>query len=426
MYIELDHKLVPRKVEEINEKTELPGRIENESNESIGFLPDRYLLHKYEVKQGNIQDIFLQFEQEKLLKKEESRKTEKRFYPNKKDLTQSQSNDDPKIDVNDCEPVVGPSEEVYYDEDLGFFSTILACYNNHWILKTSPDDWWNVIVRVVAQAIDENGDKEPVRKLFVDHEGKKEIRIIVPGSLATVDYGWLFDQFSKGIKENIKMPDYVDTMQADFSTTSSKQLISSQVMLMSSMQKYFSFSFGTLCGIPGVDMTGTEEDWKKLQDKTKALESMMLPIMTEIGLKDWFQSCHGILNNLLMTYQKNPDNKWWSHILSWNVEYGSGSCRWWDGWFIDFIHSGEEPSEPTDFQSGTVSVPVHIFENGGLKDDGLLVAGTVGFTVKVDENYQAPVVEANQAWVLLLPKNSPITPYLTDGKLKRNIEDEKK
>jgi len=92
MYIELDHKLVPRKVEEINEKTELPGRIENESNESIGFLPDRYLLHKYEVKQGNIQDIFLQFEQEKLLKKEELRKRREshqlRFYPKKKDLTQ--------------------------------------------------------------------------------------------------------------------------------------------------------------------------------------------------------------------------------------------------------------------------------------------------------------------------------------------------
>merc|ERR1712215_571793 len=204
------------------------------------------------IRQGNVQDIFLQFEKKKQASKDEPQ----------------------KVDMNEYEAVVWPSKEVYYDEDLGFFSTILACYNNHWILKTSPDDWWNVIVRVVAQAIDENGDKESVRKLFVDHDGKKELTIVVPGSLATVDYGWLFDQFSKGIKENIKMPDYVDTMQADFSTTSSKQLISSQVMLMSSMQKYFSFSFGTLCGIPGVDMTGTEEDWKKLQDKTKALESM--------------------------------------------------------------------------------------------------------------------------------------------------------
>ena len=85
-----------------------------------------------------------------------------------------------------------------------FFSAILACYNNHWVLRTSPDDWWNVIVRVVAQAVDENGDKERVRSLFVDHEGKKDITIIVP-HLGTVDYSWLFDQFSKGLREGCKI-----------------------------------------------------------------------------------------------------------------------------------------------------------------------------------------------------------------------------
>ena len=93
---------------------------------------------------------------------------------------------------------------MFYDEDLGFFSAILACYNNHWVLRTSPDDWWNVIVRVVAQAVDENGDKERVRSLFVDHEGKKDITIIVP-HLGTVDYSWLFDQFSKGLREGCKI-----------------------------------------------------------------------------------------------------------------------------------------------------------------------------------------------------------------------------
>ena len=170
MYIELDHKLVPRSVEDINEKTELPGRVKERAH---CFAPDKYLLNKYQVKQGNIQDIFIQFEQEKLVKKEELKKKEEKYRfldsePEKKRFKQSK--DALKFDVNDCEPIVGPSEEVYFDEDLGFFSTILACYNNHWTLKTSPDDWWNVIVRVVAQAIEENGDEEPVRKMFVNHK----------------------------------------------------------------------------------------------------------------------------------------------------------------------------------------------------------------------------------------------------------------
>ena len=43
--------------------------------------------------------------------------------------------------------VIGSDGEVFFDHDFGFFGAILACYNNHWVLKTSPDDWWNVIVR---------------------------------------------------------------------------------------------------------------------------------------------------------------------------------------------------------------------------------------------------------------------------------------
>ena len=95
-------------------------------------------------------------------------------------------------------------------------------------------------------------------------------------------------------------------------------------MLMSSLQKYFTFGAWSMCGIPGVEMKGVEEDWEKLLNKTKVLEKILFPIMTDIGLENWFKSCNNILHNLLLTNQKNPDKKWWSHILSWNEEYGSG------------------------------------------------------------------------------------------------------
>ena len=129
------------------------------------------------------------------------------------------------------------SEDFYFDHDWGFFSAILACYNNHWVLKTSPDDWWNVIVRNIAQAIDSNGKNNKVRDFFINEEvepvqsesvlvcvspkdsNKKYIEVQLPGRLDNVNYSWLFDQFSKGIRKNIVIPGYVDIMQADFSTT---------------------------------------------------------------------------------------------------------------------------------------------------------------------------------------------------------------
>ena len=40
----------------------------------------------------------------------------------------------------------GSEVEVFFDHDFGFFGAVLACYNNHLVLKNSPDDWWNVIV----------------------------------------------------------------------------------------------------------------------------------------------------------------------------------------------------------------------------------------------------------------------------------------
>ena len=63
-------------------------------------------------------------------------------------------------------------------------------------------------------------------------------------------------------------------------------------MLMASLQKYFDYSFGTCCGIPGVEMTGSEEDWIRLGEKTEKLETLLMPIMDEIGLGKWSVSSH--------------------------------------------------------------------------------------------------------------------------------------
>ena len=75
---------------------------------------------------------------------------------------------------------------------------------------------------------------------------------------------------------------------------------------------------------------------------------------------------------------------------------------------IDFLKAGSAES-PKDFQSGTVSVPLEITdENFGppVSDTGKFVAGTFGYTVENGE--RAPMVEAKQGWLLLLPKGSPL------------------
>ena len=41
--------------------------------------------------------------------------------------------------------VLGSRAPVHFDDNIGFFATIMAAYNNHWALRTSPDDWWMTI-----------------------------------------------------------------------------------------------------------------------------------------------------------------------------------------------------------------------------------------------------------------------------------------
>ena len=88
--------------------------------------------------------------------------------------------------VQNMSPTWGTDEIVHKGQggtatDMGFFSTIMECYNNHWALKTAPDDWWCTIIRTIAIAIDDNSKNEKVRKLFVDHEGKKKLSVDVDG-----------------------------------------------------------------------------------------------------------------------------------------------------------------------------------------------------------------------------------------------------
>ena len=152
MYIELD--LVAGKVEDINKKTVLQGRKEERADGPFGA--DKYLLNKYNISKQPVKDVLLKkgsltdseappgesFIHKSLRMLRRTLKTEKNS-----EASDTSKDDREKQVKKEEEFVIGSDGEVFFDHDFGFFGAILACYNNHWVLKTSPDDWWNVIVR---------------------------------------------------------------------------------------------------------------------------------------------------------------------------------------------------------------------------------------------------------------------------------------
>ena len=222
---------------------------------------------------------------------------------------------------------LGSDEEVYSaGADCGMFAAVFTAYSHHYRLRTSPDDWWFCVIKRVACAIDRNSSKASVRNMFVDHEGKKTIELQVNDpTIYTVDYNFLFDQITKQLKENLKVPEFVDGVTADFGTTSAVQKIVSQITLMYSVNQYFDFGGMLGCGIPAIEMLGREEDWMKLSSKLKVLRTLLEPIGNGLGLSwKWWDLVQKVFWNLEATYRGNPDEEWWSHIMSYKEEYASG------------------------------------------------------------------------------------------------------
>ena len=103
--------------------------------------------------------------------------------------------------------------------DAGLLSSVLTAYNGHFNLRTGPEDWWYTIIQTVAIAIDDNAHKNEVRNFFVQHEGKKKLTVFTGPSIYGTNYDWFFKQMSQEIAKNINVPEYVEKMTSDFSTS---------------------------------------------------------------------------------------------------------------------------------------------------------------------------------------------------------------
>lgn len=303
---------------------------------------------------------------------------------------------------------LGSDEPIFCPGNNGLFASILTAYNNHWNLRTSPEDWWFCVIRRVALDIDEHANKDRVRKMFVNHEGKKTLQVGVPSNnIYDVDYSLFFDKMSTRISENVNIPEYVDAVTADFSVTTPTQRIVSQITLMTSLQEFFIYKMMTLCWIPAIEMLGTEEDWRKLQSKLKLLRKLTKPVKRDIGLtSEWWGHVKKVFKKLLATYKGKPDRDWWSRIVSYQ-SFGSGNTNSYTGWITKFITGIENRNGHSNFPCGLVSVPLTIADPSGVLDTGILAAGTLGFTIHENTSGGVPSVQPFQGWSLLLAEDSP-------------------
>lgn len=303
------------------------------------------------------------------------------------------------VEAEDCKEVIQSSFNLNADETLhsssnGFIEGAVKAYSYHHHLQIRPDDVWFAILTQLSFYI--NKHAEELRGKFVPptQTGKKKLEVTTGGTRFTVDNGFMAERMTHLIQENVVDPELRAWMIPAFTTTSKKDEIVASILMMSSLQKYFTYGFRYLCGIPSVTLLGEQADWVEI---SKRLEK--LPTFGE-ETNRWYLLLKPVLSRFVSTFEtpQAPEiSDFWARMI--NRQGGSGIDRI-SGWFSAFCFwkgDGELLYRPAsraydsfcldghtygsfdmeDMPHGYSIVPIECNDNG-YKFDAVMVAGFVG------------------------------------------------
>ncbi|KAJ5585755.1 hypothetical protein VI817_008909 [Penicillium citrinum] len=284
----------------------------------------------------------------------------------------------------------------------GFVWAVFHAYSHHHHLTLRPEDIWFSILTQLSFFI--NAHAEELRSLFVAHEGKKKLHIKTTGTIHTVDFGALALQMTRLIEENIIDEELRTWIMPNFSTTTTSDTVVTAILMMGTLQKYFSYQISIDCGIPSVTLLGKKKDWEKL---AKRLDKLY-----QLGDEParFAQLLRPVLNYFIVSFD-NPSSPdvldFWSRCAH-KESMGSGSdyLGGWVSvfcfWDVDGRLLYSEPIYPIsspefqarscaknledglsrcidteDVPSGFASVPVTVDDNGTIYET-MMLAGLVG------------------------------------------------
>ena len=89
--------------------------------------------------------------------------------------------------------------------------------------------------------------------------------------LWNVDWGKFSYKMSQMVAESIKDPSMREWILPQFTTTTKADQAVASIMIMSTVQKHFTFCCCMSCGLPSVTLSGQKSDWEKLATKAERI-----------------------------------------------------------------------------------------------------------------------------------------------------------
>lgn len=215
----------------------------------------------------------------------------------------------------------------------GLVWAAIYAYSGHHHLTIRPEDVWFAILTQLSFYI--NAHAEELRSFFVAHQGQKELKLVVDGSVWDYDFGDLAEQMTHLMAKDINDPELRTWVVPSFTTTTDTDVAVAAILFMGAMQKYYSYGMFSRCGIPSVTVLGEVSDWEDILGR--------LDKLAQLGEEpaEFAEILRPILKNIIVTMTDPTDPgvaRFWNSIA--DLKARSGSSRY-TGWIAAFCFWGE-------------------------------------------------------------------------------------
>ncbi|KAG5951056.1 hypothetical protein E4U53_003849 [Claviceps sorghi] len=323
----------------------------------------------------------------------------------------------------------GTGEQVpkgVYPISDSFVRGAIFAWANHQSLVLRPDViWFEILVQLNFYM---TANAESIRHLFVDFEGKREIRV------EGISWQGAIASFGREIQRRVKTDWLLGWVMPGFSTSTQNDNMTATVLMMGLTQHYFEFSAELICGIPSITLLGNRDDWVKLYKKLDRL-------------KEWGEEptqyasrLRPILGRFVKTWDEphSPATKsFWEQIVraNWHATCGPPTKYDISGWITGFVHWREDGSltsppdaaaranetkldgvsyrrlDVTNIPVGYAKAPLKMIDypEPGVDTKAYVLAGNVGIQRTVNGTSREVLAEPLNSWFLYGPVDWNVT-----------------
>lgn len=259
----------------------------------------------------------------------------------------------------------------------GFVWAVIEAYNEHRNLVIRPDDVWLAILTQFSIYV--NAHAEEHRRQFVTHDGQIELEILHEGRLWTYDWADFPQDMVSKLGQLVKKPDFQKWILPNFSTTKANDKVVCSIVMMGTLQHYFSYTLVLRCGMPAVTLLGEKADWVKILNRIEKLSSF------GEETHEWYELLLPVISHFIKAFD-SPDSTenqdfWQKAAHQTNNKSGVDYLTGWITAFCFWDEQGQRLHE----KSGYKGTKMNGIEFSSV-DINAIPAGFAAVPVKIDDN----------------------------------------